>query len=261
MLEFAKVVDQLKPSAQLIDEDTARIFKRYDFDRSGHLSNSELRSALRDMGVDVASPEAVATIAKYDKDRNGSLTVEEFAQVCKRLRPQPPPPREVASVRKVEDDIRDTQERIFKKYDRNRDGTLDKRELRNALSELNLDVSSDEATAALRKFDADGSGSLGMSEFMRLASMLAPIASDDVIKAFKKYDANGTGALDRQELEAALKEMGLNMSSKEVGAAMKSVDADNNGRLDLTEFARLLKILEPVLQVNQGNRSSSRRSY
>jgi len=100
-----------------------------------------------------------------------------------------------------------------------------------------------------------------MSEFMRLASMLAPIASDDVIKAFKKYDANGTGALDRQELEAALKEMGLNMSSKEVGAAMKSVDADNNGRLDLTEFARLLKILEPVLQVNQGNRSSSRRSY
>jgi len=238
------VCEQLKPKSPPIDEATKKVFDRYDFDRSGQLSKLELRSALRELRIDVSTPEAANAIAKYDADRNGSLSLDEFAQVCAKLQPPPPKPREVATVRNPDADIKDRQESVFRKYDRNRDGSLDKRELRSALAELNLDLSGDEAAAALRRFDANGSQSLDMQEFSRLASMLAPVASDAVTKVFKRFDTNGTGALDRQELEAALKHMGVQMSSKEVGAAMRSVDSDSNGRLDLPEFARLCKNIE-----------------
>jgi Ca2+-binding EF-hand superfamily protein len=243
--EFAKVCEQLKPKSPPISEETKKVFNRYDFDRSGQLSKSELRSALRELRIDVSTPEAVATIAKYDADQNGALSLEEFAQVCAKLQPPPPKPREMASVRNLDADIKERQASVFRKYDRNRDGSLDKQELRSALAELDLDLSGDQAAAALQKFDADGSGSLGVQEFSRLASMLAAVASDAVIQVFKRFDANGTGALDRQELEAALKHMGVEISSKEVGAAIRRVDGDGNGRLDLPEFARLCKSVEP----------------
>jgi len=80
------------------------------------------------------------------------------------------------------------------------------------------------------------------------------VVSPEVRRAFERYDHNGSGALDRSELEAALRDMGLDMTSKEAGVALRSVDVDGNGRLDLQEFARLCQILEPVTRAAHHHR-------
>ncbi|EOD14806.1 hypothetical protein EMIHUDRAFT_58503, partial [Emiliania huxleyi CCMP1516] len=132
--------------------------------------------------------------------------------------------------------------RAFERFDGNRTGKLSGKELREALDSMKLDSTSHDGAALLRKFDADGSGTLSLSEFQQLCQQLeqaAVVVSPEVRRAFERYDHNGSGALDRSELEAALRDMGLDMTSKEAGVALRSVDVDGNGRLDLQEFARL----------------------
>lgn len=60
----------------------------------------------------------------------------------------------------------------FARFDRNRSGRLDYRELRVALRALGIDVTTGEAADALAAYDVDGSGLMEMQEFETLVQQL-----------------------------------------------------------------------------------------
>ena len=66
----------------------------------------------------------------------------------------------------------------FERYDRNRSGRLDYRELRAALQALGVDVSRAEAADVLGAYDADGSGLMEIDEFARLVYRLGYLPLD-----------------------------------------------------------------------------------
>lgn len=64
---------------------------------------------------------------------------------------------------------------VFTRFDRNRSGRLDYRELRNALRALGLDVTTGEAASVLAAYDYDDSGLMEIDEFARLCRQLGHV--------------------------------------------------------------------------------------
>ena len=65
----------------------------------------------------------------------------------------------------------------FARFDTNRSGKLDFRELRPALTRLGADVQADEAIAVLQAYDANGNGLMEIDEFRRLVHQMQPAAT------------------------------------------------------------------------------------
>lgn len=71
--------------------------------------------------------------------------------------------------------------------------------------------------------------------------MLAPNATAQC-QVFRKYDADGSGALDKEELVAALTELGVleQVGAKRAGRALeqqlREADANGDGKVSWKEF-------------------------
>ena len=153
-------------------------FARFDRNRSGRLDYRELREALRALGLDATSSEAARVLAEYDDDGSGLMEIDEFAQLVQRLGytnvyvgggyvggGYVGGGYEVGG---YADAVRQT----FMRFDRNRSGRLDYRELRSALRALGIDASTNQAARLLASYDADGSGLMEIDEFERLVRRL-----------------------------------------------------------------------------------------
>jgi hypothetical protein len=71
----------------------------------------------------------------------------------------------------------------FARFDANRSGRLDHTELRAALRAFGLDVDSQQATAILQQYDADGNGLLDVDEFRSLVRRLSGLGSPSAAAA------------------------------------------------------------------------------
>jgi hypothetical protein len=71
----------------------------------------------------------------------------------------------------------------FARFDANRSGRLDHTELRAALRAFGLDVDSQQATAILQQYDADGNGLLDVDEFGSLVRRLSGLGSPSAAAA------------------------------------------------------------------------------
>ena len=107
--------------AQRVPADVRDVFIRHDRNRSGRLDYRELRNTLEALSLDVTTSHAAGLLKRYDADGNGLLDLDEFYQMVCQLREWQwatcPP------------DVRST----FLEFDKDRNGRLDYRELRNAL--------------------------------------------------------------------------------------------------------------------------------
>ena len=249
------------------------VFERYDRDGNGRLDYRELRTALAAFGLDVSHDKSKDYLSKYDRDRSGYMEIDEFAKLVEELRRQGYELRdsELAALRAAlgmaEHHMRISPEirQVFERFDRNRSGKLDYRELREAMRALGLDLTTREATQVLQKYDRDRSGTLELDEFAQLvehlrklwyestarelADLRAQLAeknkygwvSPEIRAAFERYDRNKSGKLDYSELHAALKECGCDPSQAK--DLLNKYDANRNGVLELEEFARLVEAM------------------
>merc|ERR1712185_365144 len=59
--------------------------------------------------------------------------------------------------------------RVFREFDRDGNGRIDRSEFRKACQDLGIDLTSSELSHVIRKFDRDGDGQVSVSEFVRFA--------------------------------------------------------------------------------------------
>eukprot|EP00802_Teleaulax_amphioxeia_P014813 Tamp_14891.p1 GENE.Tamp_14891~~Tamp_14891.p1 ORF type:complete len:499 (-),score=110.50 Tamp_14891:93-1508(-) len=73
---------------------------------------------------------------------------------------------------------------------------------------------------------------------------LTPEREEEIRNVFAQLDVDKSGALSSDELQLALKEMGIYKSKEEVGLTIKEIDANDNDQVDATEFVDLVLRLE-----------------
>ena len=66
---------------------------------------------------------------------------------------------------------------------------------------------------------------------------MAELQQDYLRDFFKRFDIDGSGTIDAQELETAMRGLGLNPSAAEVEHVLTVADADGSGEIDFEEFA------------------------
>jgi hypothetical protein len=82
------------------EEELFQAFCDLDHDRSGKLDPTELRGALKGVGLEMGSEQAQGLLSQYDADGSGLLEFDEFQELCTalealhlRLAPSAAPPR------------------------------------------------------------------------------------------------------------------------------------------------------------------------
>ena len=127
-----------------IDDDVHRAFLAHDKDRSGAIDVSELRVALASLGLPADTAQTVAVMSRYDADRSGTIDLQEFrtlvAEVQAYLR-QSGSGSVARAVRAAQPTTGSSTwwsevPRVFREFDRDQNGSMDLRELRDALGDL-----------------------------------------------------------------------------------------------------------------------------
>lgn len=133
------------------------LFSKYDVDGSGRLQRDELMQLLRhDMGMDPKQAEAMALVV--DKDGSGSVSFDEFMEWI----------HDRKALDTVDDHTKYYYTRkavdMFKKYDKDGNGTIEVNELKQLLKDVNY---SDSLESALQVLDKDGNGKISFPEFLK----------------------------------------------------------------------------------------------
>ncbi|KAJ1448797.1 hypothetical protein M885DRAFT_449791, partial [Pelagophyceae sp. CCMP2097] len=128
---------------------------------------------------------------------------------------------------------------------------------------MGFELNSQDLTAVLDHFDANGDGKISVAEFARFAEsdVVGKVATalrremrrlkrrkggDFALKdAFRRIDRNGSGAISRGELDAELDRLGVRLTARELDDVLARFDRDGDGRVDYDEFSRFAETAKP----------------
>ena len=141
----------------------------------------------------------------------------------------------------------DDDERIFRKYDEDGSGSIDVRELDQAMNDLGINNDATQTRSVMSWYDKDNSGGLQLVEYRALMQETRNFqrgqqasSPDDDERIFRKYDEDGSGDIDVRELDQALNALGIKNDAAQTGSVMGWYDKDNSGGLQLLEYRALM---------------------
>ena len=248
------------------------VFRAVDRDRSGQLTRSEFRAAVRSLGYDLLESELDILFARFDRDYNGLVTYEEFIAEMLRFdeeeRARARAAAQNASVNAMDAVaekalLEEVKRRIrvgerpaaairsvFRAMDLNGSGTLTRDEFREAIKQLGYVLLDSELDMLFKRFDTDKNGSISYAEFLNGLT-----EANEQSKAEMEGKSRRNIAAEKALLQAVWKHMKEGMGSQE---AMMSVfrlaDRDGSGALTRNELREAVKflgynLLEPELDM------------
>lgn len=159
-----------QPPPQQPGVDLWGIFQKVDRDRSGQISTRELQEALSNGTWKPFNPETVRLmIGMFDTDHSGTIGYNEFAGLWKY--------------------VTDWQS-TFRSYDRDNSGSIDKNELKTALTTFGYRLSDHFYNLLIRKFDRQGRGTIAFDDFIQCCVVLQTLT-----RAFSAEDRNRSGVI------------------------------------------------------------------
>uniref|UniRef100_A0A2K5I0Z9 Programmed cell death protein 6 n=2 Tax=Colobus angolensis palliatus TaxID=336983 RepID=A0A2K5I0Z9_COLAP len=139
-----------------------------DKDRSGVISDTELQQALSNGTWTPFNPVTVRSIiSMFDRENKAGVNFSEFTGVWKY--------------------ITDWQN-VFRTYDRDNSGMIDKNELKQALSGFGYRLSDQFHDILIRKFDRQGRGQIAFDDFIQGCIVLQRLTD-----VFRRYDTDLDG--------------------------------------------------------------------
>mmetsp|Transcript_30101 Transcript_30101/g.33624 ORF Transcript_30101/g.33624 Transcript_30101/m.33624 type:complete len:166 (-) Transcript_30101:68-565(-) len=138
--------------------------------------------------------------------------------------------------------------RIFNKYDKDGGGSIACSEFNSMCYELGYKLSKEELALAIKKLDADGSGSVEYGEFKKWWSSddrFGKLQLDEqeletlntASNYFKFFDKDGTGVLERDEFKNTHKSLVENkLTTLDFESCLKDLDTDNSGSVSFNEY-------------------------
>jgi centrin-1 len=128
----------------------------------------------------------------------------------------------------------------FNLFDTDGSGSIDYKELRNAMRALGFDTKKEEMQKIIDEIDADGSGEIEFPEFMQMMTgkMGAVESHAEIMKLFEKFDAHSKGYIDFGDVKTMAKQLGENMSDDDLHYMVDSFGTD--GHVSANQFFKLL---------------------
>ncbi|KAJ8041476.1 Programmed cell death protein 6 [Holothuria leucospilota] len=144
------------------------VFQKVDKDRSGAISANELQQALSNGTWTAFNPETIRLmIVMFDRSNTGTINFQEFGSLWKY--------------------ITDWQN-TFRSYDRDNSGSIDKHELKTALTNFGYRLSDRFYDILIRKFDRSGRGVIAFDDFIQCCVVIQTLTN-----SFKSMDTNRNG--------------------------------------------------------------------
>jgi len=135
--------------------------------------------------------------------------------------------------------------RVFEMFDRNGDGRISAKELRDSLVNLGIEIPEKELAEMIARIDVNGDGCVDMSEFGELYETIMEERDEeeDMREAFNVFDQNRDGFITVDELRAVLASLGLQQgkSMEECRKMIVKVDVDGDGMVNYKEFRQMMK--------------------
>ncbi|XP_020165589.1 probable calcium-binding protein CML17 [Aegilops tauschii subsp. strangulata] len=139
-----------------------QIFRSFDRNKDGSLTQLELGSLLRSLGLKPSTDELDALIHRADTNSNGLVEFSEFVAL---VSPELLDDRSPYS----EDQLR----RLFEIFDRDGNGFITAAELAHSMAKLGHALTAKELTGMIEEADTDGDGRINFREFSRAITAAA----------------------------------------------------------------------------------------
>ncbi|CAL0312892.1 unnamed protein product [Lupinus luteus] len=149
-----------------LDEDQIaelrEIFRSFDRNNDGSLTQLELSSLLRSLGLKPSPEQLEIFIQKADRNNNGLVEFSEFvALVAPELLPAKSP--------YTEEQLRE----LFRMFDRDGNGYITAAELAHSMAKLGHALTAEELTGMIKEADTDGDGRISFQEFSQAITSAA----------------------------------------------------------------------------------------
>merc|ERR1712066_719093 len=132
-------------------EEIKEAFDLFDTDQSGAISVNELTSAMKSLGFDVKHAVVYNMVSDLDADGSGEIEFGEFLDVM---------------TAKISDkNTKEEIDRIFKLFDKDRNGTLEADYLSRVCKELGEDMPEEDVREIIQRADLDGDGVVNLQDF------------------------------------------------------------------------------------------------
>jgi len=230
--DATQIIKKFRDSYHTINEVKAA-FRKFDKNRDGGLSMSELARMMFSTGHSFTDVEIDAIMKLGDKDGDGEIDLEEFLALM-----TPSASATINVIRKNISSIDDVK-KLFKDIDIDGDGLLSKEEMMNSPS---CKFDQEQVEAIYELGDSNGDEVLDMGEFIAImypsaGEALAKLAKnypniEEVKELFRKLDIDNDGSITKEELSEA----SINFTHQEVDAIMSLGDINDDGAIDLEEF-------------------------
>merc|ERR1711935_1248373 len=126
-------------------------FDLFDNDGSGAISVNELTSAMQSLGFDVKHAVVYNMVSDLDADGSGEIEFGEFLDVM--------------TAKLSEKNTKEEIDRVFKLFDKDRNGTLEADDLSRVCKELGEDMTEEDIREVITRMDVDGDGAVGLDDF------------------------------------------------------------------------------------------------
>ena len=130
-------------------------------------------------------------------------------------------------------------ERVFAHADSDDNGIISQRELSNALLSFSSSFSESDVQSILSGVSTTASGEILLSDLMA-DRRRRPSVANGIQQIFEIFDADGDGYISSQELFQVLRELGEDISPRDVKEMIKEIDTDGDGCISYQEFAKML---------------------
>jgi len=137
-------------------------------------------------------------------------------------------------------------EDVFKFFDKDGSGSIDKAELTKGLQALGSNPTEADIKALMEDADskATPNGRIEFTEFAEIVETHRKSKEEEkeaLLQAFGIFDKNGDGTINKEELRQALTTLGFGkLSNDEVEELFSEADADENGYIDFNELVRVM---------------------
>jgi calcium-dependent protein kinase len=127
---------------------------------------------------------------------------------------------------------------MFKTFDKNGDGKLDKAEIQQGYEKYEGKIVGDEEIDEIfAQIDVDGSGYIDYTEFVASAMDMQNLLTNDKLKrAFDMFDTDGSGMISIDEIRDVLGLTDNEQMNEKIKEIIKQVDGNGDGEISITEF-------------------------
>merc|ERR1719431_1611968 len=227
-----QIVKKFRDSYKTVNE-VKGAFRKYDKNRDGGLSKSELKRMMMSTGYSFTDMEVDAIMNLGDKDGDEEIDLDEFMILM-----TPSASETLSKIRRGITSIAEVKG-LFKDIDVDGDGLLSKEEMLNSPG---CKFDKEQVEAIYELGDSNGDEVLDMGEFIAImypaaGEALAKLSKnypniEEGEKLFKRLDLDNDGSITKAELTDG----SIKFSTQEIDAIFALGDINDDGELDLEEF-------------------------